>query len=462
MVGGLLGSVQSIVQDRIRKLNDAPVREGAKYVLYWCQMNRRVRMNQALERAIQVANELGLPVLFYEALGYTYPHANDRIHTFVLEGVPDTEARCRERGIGYLFYLRRGKSDPNDVLYRLAADAAMVVTDDYPSFVAVGHNARVPGKIGVAYEAVDASCVVPMSRHEKRHYAAYTIRPAMKKMLPEYLAGMVERVVKHRWKSTGNEIAGAPWDVGSCEIDHSVRPSIAYRGGQAEAERHLDDFLDRKLARYGRDRNEPSAHATSHMSPYLHFGMISALDIALRVTERAERDGLIVDSYLEELIVRRELAFNFARFTERQDSLEVLPEWCRKTMREHAGDVREPSYTATQMEAAETYDPLWNATQKELLLRGTIHGYYRMYWGKKIIEWSKTYEEALALMIRLHDVYALDGRDPNTYTNILWCFGLHDRPWFNRPVFGTIRYMSFEGMKRKTDVDAYLKEIAEL
>jgi deoxyribodipyrimidine photo-lyase len=455
--------------DRIRKLNDAPVRQKGRYVLYWSQMNRRVRVNQALERAVAVANECDLPVLFYEGLTHDYPHANDRLHTFILEGVPDTEKRCKDRGIGYVFYLRRRRSDPNDVLYRLAADAAMVVTDDYPTFIATAHNAHVPGKIGVAYEAVDASCVVPMSRHEKRNYGAYTIRPGIQKMLPEYLRPLAETKVEHPWRGkvpgdfhTHVTAKNIPELVAGCDIAHSVQPSLSFRGGQVEAERHLDHFLENNLRRYARERNQPGSHATSNMSPYLHFGMISALDIALRAQEYAKTHKLIADEFLEELIVRRELAFNFARFTEHQDSLDVLPDWCRKTMREHAGDVREPVYTAKQLEAAETYDALWNATQKELLLRGKIHGYYRMYWGKKIIEWSTTYEDALDVMIRLHDVYALDGRDPNTYTNILWCFGLHDRPWFDRPVFGSLRYMSYEGMKRKTDVGAYLDEIAEL
>ncbi|MCU1263516.1 MAG: Deoxyribodipyrimidine photo-lyase type [Bryobacterales bacterium] len=432
-------------------------------------MNRRARVNQALERAIEVGNERRLPVLFYEGLTCTYPHANDRLHTFILDGVPETAKQCKERGIGYAFYLRRRKSDANDVLYRLAADAAMVVTDDYPTFIAAGHNASVPGKIRVAFEAVDASCIVPMNRHEKRNYGAYTIRPKIRKMLPEYLRPITEQSVGHRWRGappgdfhTNVSERNVAELVASCEIDHSVPPSLSYRGGQVEAERHLEYFLRENLRRYARERNEPASHATSNMSPYLHFGAISSLDVALRVKDHAARHHFIADEFLEELIVRRELAFNFARFTARQDSLDALPEWCRTTMREHAEDARGHVYTAKQMEAAETYDPLWNATQKELLLRGKIHGYYRMYWGKKMIEWSKTYEDALELMIRLHDVYALDGRDPNTYTNILWCFGLHDRPWGTRPVFGSLRYMSFEGMKRKTNVGAYMEEIAEL
>ena len=250
--------------------------------------------------------------------------------------------------------------------------------------------------------------------------------------------------------------------VRSCEIDHSVQKSVSFTGGSAAAEKHLTEFLKCRLNRYAKERNEPSQHATSHMSPYLHFGHISSLQVALAATEYAQAHHLIADEFLEELIVRRELAFNFARFASDPRGFGDVPDWAKKTMEAHAGDVRDPLYTAEQMEDARTYDPLWNATQRELLIRGKIHGYYRMYWGKKIIEWSRTYRDALDLMNRLHDRYSLDGRDPNTYTNTLWCFGLHDRPWFDRPIFGQMRYMSFEGMKRKTDMNAYIEEIAEL
>ena len=454
--------------DRIRKLNDAPEREGARYVLYWAQMNRRVPTNQALEFAAEQANRLGLPLLVYEGLGCTYQYANDRLHTFVVEGVPDTEKRLKARGIGYCFYLRRRKQDANDVLYRMAEHAALVVTDDYPVFIAAIHNASVPGKIGVAFYAVDASCIVPMSRHEKRNYGAYTIRPRINKILPQFLHPLPEVKLEHKWGHGYPE-----WHVhvarekvtelvSSCEIDHSVAPSLSFRGGQAEAERLLEWFLQEHLKTYAKDRNEPSKHATSHMSPYLHFGMISSLHIALRAKDFAADHRLVANEYLEELIVRRELAFNFARFTPELQSLSVLPDWCLKTMQKHAKDKRDPMFSPEQLERGETYDQLWNATQKEMLLRGKVHGYYRMYWGKKIIEWSATYEEALKTMIYLHDRYCLDGRDPNTYTNILWCFGLHDRPWGERPIFGSLRYMSFDGMKRKTNIGAYIEEIAEM
>lgn len=456
------------MQSRIRRLNDAPVRADAKYVLYWAQMNRRVESNHALQRAIETANELKLPVLYYEGLTCTYDYASDRLHTFVLEGVPETARRLAEAGIGYCFYLRRRKADRNDVLYRLAEEAACVVTDDYPTFIAAKHNARAPQRVKVRYEVVDSSCIVPMNVLEKREYAAYTIRPKITRLLGEHLKPCPEVAVRRPWQGPAPEfhtavrpdsIAGL---VAGCEIDHGVRPSISYTGGRLAAERTLEHFLEKNLRRYAREKNNPSSHATSDLSPYLHFGQISSLEVALAARRQAEEHKLIADEFLEELIVRRELAFNFARHAEDPASLDNLPDWAKQTLNKHAADRREPCYEAEQFERAETHDALWNACQKELLLRGKIHGYYRMYWGKKIIEWSESCEAAARTMVYLHDRYALDGRDPNTYTNILWCFGLHDRPWGERAVFGMIRYMGLEGMKRKTGVDAYLREIEHL
>jgi deoxyribodipyrimidine photo-lyase len=222
---------------------------------------------------------------------------------------------------------------------------------------------------------------------------------------------------------------------------------------------HLDRFLQHCLRRYARDKNQPTAHAVSNLSPYLHCGYISSLEIALHAREHK----LIADEFLEDLIVRRELAFNFAWYAKRVDTLTELPDWVRATLRAHRKDKRDPRYAREQFQQAATHDDLWNAAQKELLLRGKIHGYYRMYWGKKIVEWSRTPEEALATMLYLNDIYALDGQDPNSYANILWCFGLHDRPWGERPIFGMVRYMGRcmprGRMDRKTGVKAYWNEI---
>lgn len=453
---------------RVRKLNDAPFRENARYVLYWAQINRRVDFNHGLVLAAELANELDLPLLYFEGVTYEYPHANDRLHTFLLEGVPETARRLRALGVGYVFYLRRTPSDPADVLERLAAEAAAVVTDDFPVYFPRQLNERLPARLRIPYFAVDSSCVVPASLIPGRQYAAFSIRPKIHRLLPRYLKPLPAIGIRRRYRApsspyhtevTREEI---PRLVSSCQIDHSEPPSRTFRGGTAEAERRLDEFLARRLALYASERNNPGVEATSDLSPYLHFGHISALEVALRVKEHAGRHGLMAEDFLEQLIVRRELAFNFCRHARRVDSLEELPEWARRTLEKHARDRREHVYSFEEFLNARTHDELWNAAQKELLLTGKIHGYARMYWGKKIIEWSATHEEALRIMIELHDRLALDGRDPNTYTNILWCFGLHDRPWRERPVLGTLRYFSRQGFARKADAAAYLARIHAL
>jgi deoxyribodipyrimidine photo-lyase len=436
-------SIIENTDSRVQLLNSAPFRGRAKYVLYWAQVNRRVAYNHGLAYAVELANQAGIPVLFYEGLTFDYPYASDRFDQFILQGPPDTERQLERLGIGYVFYHRRKRSDPNDVLYRLAKDAAALVTDDYPLWPARVFNPRVASKLQIPFYAVDSSCIVPMSCFEKREYAAYTIRPKIGKLLPEYLRPMPPMRVRNKYSGPRPELAAT---------GH-------YPGGSLADNKLLRQFLKHGLHRYANSSNKPSENATSGLSPYLHFGHISSLEVALAVQNYASEHKLLPDEFLEELIVRRELAFNFARFTPAPESLDVLPDWARKTLMKHSRDRRDPIYTSSQLEGAQTYDPLWNAAQRELLVTGKIHGYYRMYWGKKIIEWSRTPQEALATTLYLNDRYALDGRDPNSFTNILWCFGLHDRPWVERPIFGQVRYMSYDGMRRKTDVDAYIRSI---
>ena len=415
-------------------MNDAAVRSAADYVLYWSRYNRRAAFNHALNRAVQWANQLDLPVLFYEQLDRRDPFGNHRLHLFLSEGAANNAADVGDLGIGYA---------AGDNVAAEASGAALVVTDDHP---------LAPGApdFGIRTEAVDSSCIVPMSRFPKQEYAAYSLRPKMRKLLPEFLRSPQKPRVRQAWR--GNR----------AEIDHAAGPRAEFRGGAGAAHKQLGEFLRHRLRRYARDKNEPAARATSDLSPWLRSGHISSLEVALKVSQYAERHKLIADEFLEELIVRRELAYNFARYSPRLDSLGALPAWARETLRRHARNRRPATYTPDQFEAAATHDALWNATQRELLLRGKIHGYYRMYWGKKIIEWSPTHAEALATMIRLHDRYALDGQDPNTYANILWCFGLHDRPWPQRPVFGTVRYMSLAGMEPKTAVSRYIESVEAL
>lgn len=458
------------LRPRVRMLNDCPLNEAGAYVLYWVQANRRVDSNHALAWAITLANLNRVPLLVYEGLTCSYPDANDRIHSFVLEGLPEFEADLKRAGIGYLFYLRRTPGDANDLVYRLAEKAVALVTDDFPSFNVAGHNRRVPGRVDIPYYTVDSSCIVPMNIHEKRAWAAYTIRPKITRELPQWLKPLLFSPPAKSWDDgllpsglaefrTTVRREKIPELVASCTINHTIPLSKSYRGGTTEARACLEQFLVSRLSRYSKESGQPSKKATSELSPYLHFGHISALEVALAVRRYAAEHRLIADEFLEELIVRRELAFNFSRWTPDNETLRVLPDWCLKTIAKHADDPRPVTYTFEQFRDAQTHDPLWNATQLEILTEGKIHGYYRMYWGKKIMEWSPTLDEALRTMFRLHSIYALDGRDPNTATGILWCFGLHDRPWSERPIFGQLRYMSYDGMKRKTDIAAYIRQI---
>ena len=452
------GSSLQVPGPRVRKVNDAAPRAG-RYVLYWCRSNRRVDANHALAFAAGWANRLDLPLLFLESLTCDYPYASDRLHTFVLQGMPETAARLRRLGIGCVFHIPRRKGAGESAILALSLDAAVVITDECPL--------PMPAVEPPCY-AVDSSCIVPAACIPIRCYAAYSLRPKIHKLLPRFLHPVPPIRVNRPFVQpapalhTAVEAEAIASLVAACEIDRSVPPAAGLRGGRAQAKRRLADFLEHRLRRYARQKNEPAAHATSELSPYLHAGYISSLEVALAVREHAAEHKLMAGEFLEELIVRRELAFNFVRYAAPADSLEQLPEWARRTLDAHRKDRRDPCYSREQLEAAATCDDLWNAAQRELLLRGRIHGYYRMYWGKKILEWSRSPEEALASALYLNDRYALDGQDPNSNANILWCFGLHDRPWPERPVFGTVRSMSCAGMERKTDVASYIREIEHL
>ena len=450
-----------IPPERIRRLNDRPERSRADYVLYWVQMYHRAEQNWALTAAIEEANRLALPVVAYQGLGHTYPQANDRLHRFILEGVAELPERFARRGIRYHFYLRQRATDPNDVLYRLAQRAALVVTDDFPAFFIPDQTTRVAGKLDVAMSAVDSNGIVPLAAIPGEQYGAYTLRPRIRRLLPDHLGPVPEPPVTRdslnlRLDLPHTQVARDSLDalIAGCAIDHEVRPSSVYHGGCREARERLARFIAGPLDGYGTARNQPGAETTSRLSPYLHFGQISPQEVALAVRDATGAPREHRDAYLEELIVRRELGYNFCRFNPNHRTLDALPAWAKATLSAHAADPRPYLYAPEDFENAKTHDYLWNAIQAELLTTGLMFGYYRMYWGKKIIEWSRTPADAQATMIGLHEKYALDGRNANTYSNILWCFGKHDRPWFERPVFGKVRYMSLGGMETKTNVAA--------
>jgi len=417
-----------------------------EYVLYWAQAARRLRSNLGLEHAIARANALRLPVVVYEALRPDYPYANDRIHSFVLDGVRQNRLDAEARGLRYLFFLPRSTGEARGVVRRLASRARLAVTDEYPTFILRDQTRAFAARAPVAVELVDGNGLLPMRAMPKEQYAAKQFRDRAWKLLDRYGTRVYDAKARHFFKGD-MEVDETLHPIASCDIDHSIAP-VATRGGRDAALARLDSFVRDGLAGYATLRNRSAKH-TSGLSPYLHFGHIGIHEIAGRVLD-AEAPAEDVDSFLEEAVIRRELSFNMCFFNDRHESLEALPDWAKKTLDEHRRDRRKPSYDARQLEAAETHDEVWNLAQQQLLRTGTMHGYLRMLWGKKVIEWMATPEEAHAFLIEQHAKYALDGRDPNTYAGVLWCFGKHDRPWApQRPIFGMIRYMSSDSTRKK-------------
>ena len=450
------------LNQRVSQLNKHQDNRQGRYVLYWMQMFKRVQDNEALNFAIQQANERDLPLVVYEGLKFYYPWANDRIHTFILEGVAEKQREFARLGIRYLFYLQRNQEDPRNTVAQLAGDAALLVTDDYPCFIIPEHNQRIVEQVGIPVFAVDSNGVVPLSCYEKEEYAAYTIRPKIKKLLPDYLRR--SSLPRLKRKSADLKVDGPetevtdtniPSLVAQCDIDHSVPASKHYKGGSDAARQRLSHFVAKILPKYDQTRSKPDLDGSSRLSAYLHFGFISIQEIAEAV-QQAKAPQAAKESFLEEAIVRRELSFNFTRFNSNYNSLASLPPWVQQTMREHVDDPRLDLLEPEQIEAAQTPDELWNAAQRELLLSGEMHNYVRMLWGKRVIEWQPNYETAFALLEHLNNKYALDGRDPNSYAGILWCFGKHDRPWFERPIFGKIRFMTSSSTGRKFDSKGYI------
>lgn len=447
-----------IDETRVRILNDRPVDESKRYILYWMQQSQRTRYNHALEGAIAKANQLEKPLLVCFGLMDNYPEANERHYAFMLEGLRDVEAALRDRGIR--FVVKHGM--PFDAALHFGKDACLIVCDRgylrhqkaWRDKVADGTNVRVV--------EVESDVVVPVETVSNKHeFAARTIRPKIHKLWNDYLKPLRPTKPKHpslTLKIKGDiDVSDPATALKALKLDRSVKVSPVYRGGEVEAQRRLDAFITNQLKGYAEGRNEPVADHSSHMSMYLHFGQISALELALRA--RDAKKGADSDAYLEELIVRRELSMNFTHFNPRYDSYDCLPDWAKKTLSEHRNDKRERLYTLEQLETGQTYDPYWNAAQMEMVVTGFMQNYMRMYWGKCILGWTESPQQAFEWTLYLNNKYFLCGRDPNAYANVAWVFGLHDRPWAERPVFGTIRYMNAGGLERKFDIQKYVEKI---
>ncbi len=454
---------------RTTQLNKTEINGDGRYVLYWMQLFKRCTHNFALNKAIEIANALKLPLVVYEGLKYYYPWASDRLHTFILEGVEEKKKTFSENGIRYVFYLQKDKSSAKNTIEKLAKEAAVLVTDDYPCFIVPGHNKKIVAKVAIPVYAVDSNGIIPISCFPKEEYAARTIRPKINRLLSDYSDEMrtPKLLVRHprlELDCPETKITDAliPKLVAACDIDHSVTASEIYKGGEEQARKRLRHFISGILPDYAGSRNRPEIDGSSRLSPWLHFGYISAQEIYHAVLE-ADAPRESKDAFLEELIIRRELSFNLTSRNPEYDSLDALPDWAKKTMKKHEGDKREVTYSRKKLEQGETQDALWNACQHELIHTGGLHNYMRMLWGKKIIEWTKDYETAFRLMVDFNNKYALDGRDPNSYAGILWCFGKHDRAWGpERPVFGTLRYLSTKSWWSKVRAKEYIRKYSSI
>ncbi|QSZ68157.1 deoxyribodipyrimidine photolyase [Methanofollis aquaemaris] len=441
----------------LRRLNRHPPAEG-EHVLYRMQASQRAEGNPALEYAVAEANRRALPLLVCFCLDPRGEGRQARHLGFMLEGLAETGAHLADRGIAFLV----GAGPPHEVVAALGEEAALVVADRGYLHGQAEDRALLAERLAVPLVEVEGEVVVPVeTASQKEEWSAATFRRRIARHLEPFPAPQAQRAVRVRSADDGNHetlrldrpdallrTLGAAEDAGPA----------AFTGGLTEARRLLDRFVRERLGRYANERNDPNADVLSCMSPYLHFGQISPLEVARRVRAVGGTDAA---AYLEELVVRRELSMNFVRYNPAYASPDCLPAWAATTLADHAGDPREYEYALADLEAAATHDPYWNAAQRELLGTGKMHGYMRMYWGKKVLEWSSTPEEAYHALLTLNNRYELDGRDPNGYAGVAWCFGKHDRAWKERPVFGKVRYMNARGLRRKFDADRYAARFGE-
>jgi deoxyribodipyrimidine photo-lyase len=478
---------------RIAVANAASLNRRGDYVLYWMIAARRTTWSCALDRALECARELDRPLLVLEALRVGYRWASDRFHAFVLQGMADNARAFAAAGITYLPYVEPAAGEGSGLLASLAKRACVVITDEQPGFFLPHMVAAAARRLDVRLETVDGNGILPLRAFDRAYPTAASFRRQLQKIVyPHLLAAPrarplarlprsvrdaeLPRGVARRWPAASRALLAADAAaLAALPIDHGVAV-VPYAGGSRAAGAQLDGFVRDRLARYT-ERSHPDADAASGLSPHLHFGHVSAHEVVARVWSDAEWDpsrlagakatgsregwwGLPAahEAFLDEVITWRELGYGFCFHRADYARYSALPAWARATLAKHARDPRPERYTRSALAAARTYDPIWNAAQRELLANGRIHNYLRMLWGKKILEWSASPRAALATMIELNNKYAVDGRDPSSYNGILWCLGLFDRPWGpERPIFGTVRYMSSSSTLRKLRLKRYLE-----
>lgn len=480
---------------RIRAANKREIRADGDYVLYWMTAFRRTSWNFSLQRAIEHATELSKPLIVFEALRTGYRWASDRLHRFVIDGMIDNAKGLADTPIAYYPFLERSNSDGKGLLAALAKHACVIVADDYPCFFLPAMVAAAAKHSPVLVEAIDGNGLLPMRAAEQTFTVAHSFRRWLQKHLrphldaypkPQPCSGLslpeahLPREILKRWPAEKvDSLTREKLDLSEFAIDHSISVSEIVGGahaGRLQLNRWVRDGYDR----YAEDRNHPDDDVASGLSPYLHFGHLSAHEVLAAIAKadgwkRTDMTGEVhgkregwwgaspaFDAFMEELLVWREIGFNMCHRESNYDHFDSLPDWAKTTLKEHADDSRKYDYDLLEFEKGETHDPVWNAAQRELRETGRLQNYLRMLWGKKILEWSATPQKALKIMIELNNKYALDGRDPNSYSGIFWVLGRYDRPWAPvRPIYGSVRYMTSDSTVKKLRMKGYLSRFGE-
>ncbi len=450
--------------DRIKKLNSREFNQNGKYVLYWMNLSQREDFNPALEYAIYISNTYKKPLVVYFLFTDCYKFSNMRYYKFIVEGLIETKKACEDRGIKFVVELSNLPYDK--IIVEQSKKAFAVVLDKgYLKYQRVVREKIAELSECLVFE-VENDVIVPIetvSQHLEPF--AMTIRPKIYKLFDKYIKDLEKQNPKI--KSTDMDFGFKEEDLhnvlNKMNIDKSVKDvSKFFKGGTKEAYKRLEIFVRQKLFKYKELRSNPVYNYQSDLSPYLHFGQISPVKVVLDVLKNYDRNDENVISFFNELIVWRELARNFCYYNPFYNHYEGIPKWAKSTLEEHLKDKRDYIYSLKDFEEAKTHDKYWNAAQIELLKTGKMHNYMRMYWCKKIIEWTENPQIAFDIACYLNDKYSLDGRDPNGYAGISWCFGTHDRPWKERKIFGKVRYMSENGLKAKFNIDKYVEKVANL
>jgi len=484
----------AIPETRIFAENQKNARRGASHVIYWMTSARRPRFNYGLQRAAEWSRHLGRPLIILEALRVGYPWASDRFHRFILDGMAENVRAFKESGANYYPFVEPTHGAGHGLLETLSEDAAIVVTDRFPTFFLPQMVAAAAKRLPVLLESVDSNGLIPLGATDSEFATAYAFRRWIQKNLHNHLGGFpledplaeplppslgVPEIIAERWpRASCSLLEGGESALSGLPIDHSIG-ATALRGGEPEARRRMRRFLDETLEDYGDTRNRPDDGNGSGLSPYLHFGHVSAHEVFLEVVrrERWSAEDLVppnngrragwwgvgesAEAFLDQLLTWRELGFQFCHHRDDHNQWRSLPAWAHTTLNLHARDPREHLYSIEEFATAATHDDLWNAAQTQLVREGIIHNYLRMLWGKKILEWTEHPHEALEIMTELNNRYALDGRDPNSESGIFWVLGRHDRAWGpERPIFGKVRYMSSANTARKLPIRAYLERYA--